>query len=174
MPGSSPGTPVEVVLQLGVEASEDSGVPAPSDFQCWAGEALVNDGFADRSSEICVRVVGNDESAELNRRYRGRRGPTNVLSFACDTASLPDDESEPYPLGDIVIAAPLVVAEACRQGKQLTAHWAHLFVHGMLHLQGYDHMEAEDARRMQTLEADILSRLGFSPPAGAAATCPDE
>ena len=171
---NNPGTPVAVVLQMAAEVSHDARVPTPSDFQCWAGEALVSDDCIGRPSEICVRVVGNDESAELNQRYRGRCGPTNVLSFACDAVSLPDDGSEPCPLGDIVIAAPLVVAEACRQGKEVTAHWAHLFIHGMLHLQGYDHEEASSARCMEALEADILIRLGFPTPCQQSSHLPDE
>ena len=135
-------------------------VPAPADFRRWAAACGGAEG-----SEVCVRIVGGEESAGLNRRYRGRAGPANVLSFPCGDGPLPPSwAGEPIPLGDVVITASVVAAEARAQGKPAVDHWAHVFVHGMLHLQGYDHMEERDARRMEEQEVRILRRLGFSNP----------
>lgn len=155
---------MEVVLQTAAKNIGEALLPTQSDFERWAEAALVRRDLASGKSEVCVRLVGNDESAELNWSYRSCARPTNVLAFACEAEFLPVDGSDYCPLGDIVIAVPIVIAEAREQGKRLTAHWAHLFVHGMLHLQGYDHAEEKDAQRMEAREADILGRLGFPDP----------
>ncbi|MGH8274430.1 MAG: rRNA maturation RNase YbeY [Gammaproteobacteria bacterium] len=131
------------------------GVPAPASFRRWAALAL-----ADASGEVVVRVIGEAESAELNRRYRGRRVATNVLSFPA--APLPDG-SRPL-LGDLAIAAPVVVREAAAQGKGLRAHWAHLTIHGCLHLLGYDHQNEEEADEMEARERKLLAKLGYPDP----------
>lgn len=96
----------------------------------------------------------------LNRDYRGKSGPTNVLSFPAD---LPPELALPL-LGDIVVCAPVVAREAAEQGKPLAAHWAHMAVHGCLHLLGHDHVEEADAVAMETLESTILAQLGFPCP----------
>lgn len=155
---------MEVVLQMAAENIEDVSLPKQSDFDRWAEAALVHEGLANLRSEVCVRLVDNEESAELNRNYRGISKPASVLAFACELAFLPTDGNDACPLGDIVIATPMVAGEARRRGKQPIAHWAHLFVHGMLHLQGYDHEEAKDAQCMEAREEDILGRLGFPHP----------
>ncbi len=112
--------------------------------------------------ELTVRIVDGAEAAELNRRYRGRSGPTNVLSFPFD--GMPGVD---LPLlGDIVVCAPVVVREAREQGKPERAHWAHIVVHGVLHLLGYDHVEPEQARIMEGLEKQILGKLGIPDPYG--------
>jgi probable rRNA maturation factor len=105
-------------------------------------------------------VVDCAESAALNLRFRSREGPTNVLSFAAD---VPAEVDLPL-LGDIVICAPLVVEEAAAQGKNLQAHWAHLVIHGALHLLGFDHDSKADARQMESREIALLASLGFSDP----------
>jgi probable rRNA maturation factor len=111
--------------------------------------------------ELAVRVVGNAESRRLNRDYRGKDQPTNVLSFA-----LPTRGRSPFTtiLGDLVVCAPVVAREAREQGKSRNAHWAHMIVHGTLHLLGYDHVAREDARRMERREIAVLRRLGYPNP----------
>lgn len=110
--------------------------------------------------EVLIRIVDADEGAALNERYRGKRGPTNVLSFPFAVPSgIPN-----RLLGDLVICAPVVEREACEQGKSAEAHWAHMVVHGMLHLQGYDHVEEREAEIMEAREVEILSRLGVENP----------
>jgi probable rRNA maturation factor len=98
---------------------------------------------------VTLRIVGTREGVLLNRKYRGKAGPTNVLTFAT---------------GDVVLCHPVIRREARRQGKSLRAHYAHLVVHGVLHLQGYDHVKSRDARRMERAEIRALRRLGFANP----------
>ena len=109
---------------------------------------------------LSVRIVGAAGSRALNRRYRGKDRPTNVLSFA-GAGLLPDGRRY---LGELVICAPLVAREAAAQGKRVPAHWAHLTVHGVLHLLGLDHERPAGARRMEGAEIQILDRLGISNP----------
>jgi len=125
----------------------------------------------DAAMELSVRVVGDEESQALNRDYRGKDKPTNVLSFP---GTEPDDLSDafrlskmggpPVMLGDLVIAAPVVVREAAEQDKPLLDHLSHLTVHGILHLLGYDHIEDEEAEEMESFEAEILALLGIEDP----------
>jgi probable rRNA maturation factor len=112
---------------------------------------------------LSIRIVGEEESAALNGRYRGRHGPTNVLSFA--GTELPDaGPNETRLLGDLVLCAPVIAREAQEQGKSLDAHWAHIALHGTLHLLGYDHETDAEARLMERREADLLAALGFDDP----------
>ena len=128
----------------------------------WASTAL---GRRAVGREIGVSVVGPSESRRLNAQYRGRDKPTNVLSFpvADLPASAPAD-GEPRPLGDLVICPQVLRTEAREQKKSLRAHWAHLVVHGSLHLIGYDHERDADANRMERREISVLRRLGFANP----------
>ena len=112
------------------------------------------------SAEVTVRIVGEAEGADLNRRWRKRRGATNVLSFPSEGL----DHAAPAFLGDIVVCAPVVMREAHEQLKSPEAHWAHLIVHGVLHLLGYDHQAEREAEAMEKLEQDILERLGYPNP----------
>lgn len=118
--------------------------------------------------EMAIRVVGLAESQELNSDYRDKAYPTNVLSFAADLIeSMPAEiiaELDELPLGDLVICAPVVIREAEEQGKPVNAHWAHMTVHGILHLLGHDHIEAADAACMEPLEVAILAELGCDNP----------
>ena len=156
---------IDVVVQTVAEDIGDIDIPAQSDFERWVDAVVAfSNSVSDEKSEVGVRIVGNEESANLNQRYRGCSAPTNVLTFPCEAALLLVDDMELKPLGDIVIAAPVVVAEARKQAKQAINHWAHLFVHGMLHLQGYDHVNEHDACRMESCEIDILNQLGFPNP----------
>ena len=132
------------------------GLPAATNLRRWI-EAALQRPYA--ALEQTLRIVGEAESRELNRRYRGKDTATNVLAFAADADYLDYD-----CLGDLVICAPLVAAEAAAQGKSEEAHWAHLVVHGMLHLQGYDHQQPAAARAMERLEIKILDTLGYTNP----------
>jgi len=109
-----------------------------------------------KSAELAVRVVAEDEGRALNRDYRGKDYATNVLTFVYDDA--------PVLAGDIVLCAPVVSREAHEQGKPAEAHYAHLVVHGVLHLQGYDHENDADAQAMEALETEILNKLGYDDP----------
>jgi probable rRNA maturation factor len=148
-------------MNLQVDIQSASGEPAPDedDIRRWIAAALEAGGH-EGNCEISVRLVDDAEMAQLNRTYRGRQGPTNVLSFPSD---LPRDLPLPL-LGDIVICAPLVRREAMEQHKLPQAHWAHLFIHGALHLLGHDHLEDAEADVMEALERRALQRLGFPCP----------
>ena len=135
----------------------DTEVPIPRDFERWVNAALSG---RQAAGELTVRVVGTAESAALNQTFRHRSGPTNVLSFRADASP----ELDLPLLGDLVICAPLVIREAHEQLKSPLAHWAHLTVHGTLHLLGYDHNEPRAAEIMEGLEAEILDRLGYPDP----------
>ena len=108
-------------------------------------------------------IVDEEESAALNSRYRGKRGPTNVLSFGTEPPAAAID-GELLPLGDLVICAAVVQREAREQGKPARAHWAHMVVHGVLHLKGFDHEKARDAEVMEAREREVLAALGFPDP----------
>jgi probable rRNA maturation factor len=147
-------------LLVEVARGARSWAPRKSDIAAWASAAL---GRRAPGHELAVRVVGAAESRRLNAQYRGRDKPTNVLSFpAMDAVSAPSQE--PRPLGDLVICPKVVSAEAREQHKTLRAHWAHLVIHGALHLIGYDHERPEDARRMERREVAVMKRLGFTNP----------
>ena len=133
-----------------------AGLPPRRQFGVWVEAALQR---SYERLEQTIRVVDEAESRELNRRFRGRDAATNVLAFPGDAEYLDYD-----CLGDLVICAPLVTAEAVAQGKGSEAHWAHLVVHGMLHLQGFDHGDATEAGRMEALETTILDSLGYANP----------
>ena len=131
-------------------ASSAAGIPSARKLRLWARQALRG------SARVTVRVVGSREGRVLNHRYRGRDYATNVLTFTYrDDARL---------CGDIALCAPVIGREARDQGKTLEAHYAHLLVHGLLHLQGHDHRRKQDAERMEALEISILKRLGYSDP----------
>ena len=150
---------VRTSLQVDVQRRVSGWVPRTGDILLWACSAL---GRRASGAEIGVRVVGPAESRRLNARYRGKDKPTNVLSFPAQMPPAPT--LGPTPLGDLVICAQVVRSEACEQDKGLRAHWAHLVVHGALHLIGYDHERIRDARRMERREIAVLRRLGFSNP----------
>ena len=134
-------------------ASEQAELPSRADLRRWAKAALVTDAVA------TLRVVDEPEGLQLNQDYRDKPYATNVLTFAYGA------ESEGEPLtGDMVLCAPVVEREAREQGKSLEAHYAHLTVHGMLHLQGYDHEVEEDAVAMEAVETFIMARLGYPDP----------
>lgn len=145
------------VLTVDVQNVFDGpGVPSDEELQVWAQAAWLGQD----ASEVTVRIVGTDESQALNHQYRGRDKPTNVLSFPFEappgiTVAL---------AGDLVICAPVVEDEAREQHKPLSSHWTHMVIHGMLHLQGYDHINDKDAEAMESLEIRLLSRFGIGNP----------
>lgn len=132
------------------------GIPDNGAFERWAQCAWLGD----EPSEVTIRIVDADESAALNGEYRGKNGPTNVLSFPFEA---PAGITVPLA-GDLIICVPVVEKEAEDQHKELEAHWAHMVVHGMLHLQGYDHIEDNDAEVMEALEVRLLKQLGYGNP----------
>lgn len=137
------------------------GVPDDDHLVRFARAALPEDGAAG----ICLRVVDEAESRALNREWRGKDSPTNVLSFAGSTPpGLPEAELPPGVRGDIVLCAPVIAREAAVQHKALADHWAHLVIHGILHLRGFDHIEEPAADRMEQLERELLSGLGIDDP----------
>lgn len=148
---------IEIELQ---DAWGGEAIPAAGEFEKWLTAAL--QGRDDVS--LAVRVVGESEMQALNARYRGQDKPTNVLSFPAELPPALEGHIEPEPLGDIVICGPVVEAEARRQGKTVLHHWAHLCVHGLLHLRGHDHQEDEQARAMEAREVSILSGFGIPDP----------
>ena len=132
-------------------------IPSDEKFQLWS-EAVLKEMIT--ATELNIRIVEEHEIAELNKRYRGKNKSTNVLSFPFDAVT-PD----PMPiLGDLVICAPLVAREAQEQSKEIESHWAHLVVHGILHLLGYDHETEDDANIMETLESEILTKMNYPAP----------
>lgn len=145
-------------------ACEDAGVPEKDDIESWVELAASESGrLPDRRVEFAVRVVGEAEIQTLNQLYRNKDSTTNVLSFPTGPiAGLPDDAVK--QMGDIVVCASVVRDEALRQGKSLTDHWAHMLVHGTLHLLGYDHTQDAEAEEMERLEVAILGSRGIANP----------
>jgi probable rRNA maturation factor len=141
-------------------AARKPWVPPSARLRRWVGLALKGRGAA--RAAISVHVVGERASRSLNARYRGKDSPTNVLSFVGPGMS----PSGVAFLGEIVICAPVVARESREQDKSPQAHWAHVTVHGVLHLLGFDHIEPRQARKMEALETQILERMGISNPYG--------
>ncbi len=150
---------IEVDVQYGddLSAAQCAGMPTVQQITTWVEATLTG---LRAEAQLTVRIVSSEEGAALNQTYRHKQGPTNVLSFAVDDA---DDLPVPL-LGDIVICAPVVEREAHEQNKEAVAHWAHMVVHGTLHLLGYDHMNDTQAQEMESLETQALAGLGFPDP----------
>jgi probable rRNA maturation factor len=142
-------------LQIAVAAEQ---IPDKQKFQLWANAAGKACGVGRR--ELTIRVTDEKESAELNESYRHKTGSTNVLSFPFEDPPGVDTAI----LGDLVICAPVVEREAIEQGKVAEAHWAHMLVHGVLHLCGFDHQHQSEADEMEMLETGIITGLGYPPP----------
>ncbi|MDR7090266.1 rRNA maturation RNase YbeY [Cellvibrio fibrivorans] len=148
-----------MAYQIDIESnSQSQQIPAVADLERWISVALQSQKLAE--AEVSVYIVDEDESQELNAQYRGRDYPTNVLSFPADIA---EEVGVPL-LGDLVVCAPVVEREAQEQGKTLQAHWAHMLIHGTLHLVGFDHIDDDEAEAMETLETLILTSLGYPAP----------
>ncbi|MBB3305336.1 MULTISPECIES: rRNA maturation RNase YbeY [Enterobacterales] len=146
-----------VILDLQLACADENHLPAESDFQRWLEAAVTP---FQPESEVTIRLVDEAESNELNLTYRGKDKPTNVLSFPFEA---PPGIELPL-LGDLIICRQVVEQEAAEQGKTVDAHWAHMVVHGTLHLLGYDHIEDEEAEEMEALETEIMLALGYPDP----------
>jgi len=140
-------------------ATARKGVPAPASFRRWV-EAALKGARRRKGTELSIRIVDAEEGQSLNLQYRGKDYATNVLSFPVE---LPPGVDLPL-IGDLVICAPVVTREAAEQGKKATDHWAHLTVHGTLHLLGYDHIDEAEAETMEALETRVLAGLGIADP----------
>ena len=152
-------TPI-IDLQIASENSE--GLPTLEQFTYWVETALAFEAQTDNfpETEMTIRIVDEEESQTLNREYRGKEYPTNVLSFPFE---VPEGIELPL-LGDLVICRQVMEREAKEQQISLASHWAHLAVHGTLHLLGYDHIEEAEAEEMEGLETQIMQKLGFEDP----------
>ncbi|MFK0313970.1 rRNA maturation RNase YbeY [Pseudomonas sp. NPDC090233] len=146
------------MLELDLQRATDAAAPDDAAFRRWC-ELALRQRTAD--SEMTIRLVDEAEGRELNHTYRHKDYATNVLSFPAD---VPDELLDIPLLGDLVICVPVVEREAAEQGKALEAHWAHLVIHGCLHLLGYDHIEDDEAEEMEALERDLLAELGHPDP----------
>jgi len=148
-------------MKLSLTVQQHSGsTKLPTEKDCFRyAEAALVDAQQDEI-EVVMRLVDEAESQFLNKTYRDKDKPTNVLSFPSD---VPAEIKDPH-IGDLVICAPVVELEAQQQKKTLDAHWAHMVVHGVLHLRGYDHIDKEEAVEMESLERVVLDKLGFPDP----------
>jgi probable rRNA maturation factor len=152
--------PFRLSLQRALDGAERSLVPTRHRLRRWVRCALRG-----APADITLRFVTENEARALNRDYRGKDYATNVLSFDYATdAEVPAEGGNPRVWGDLVICVAVLVREAAEQGKPVEAHFAHLVVHGMLHLQGFDHESPEQAQVMEALETDILVNLGYANP----------
>jgi probable rRNA maturation factor len=154
--------PVRLDVAVGY-ALPRAGLPAAVSFRKWVAAALAG---RIREADLAIRVVDEAEGRALNRHYRGRDYATNVLSFPAeldDSIKLPKGVRMPL-LGDLVLCAPVIAREAAEQDKRLSAHYAHLTVHGALHLLGWDHADDVEAEAMEALEREILAGLGIADP----------
>ena len=147
----------KMIIDLQIACEQESGLPTAEQIEQWATAAVQPQSD---EVEMTVRIVGEAESHELNLNYRGKDRPTNVLSFPFEC---PDEVELPL-LGDLVICRQVVEREAQEQDKPVMAHWAHMVVHGSLHLLGYDHIEDDEAEEMESLETQIMTGLGFADP----------
>lgn len=146
-----------IILDLQIVTHENNDLPEEQDFQRWVNAAILP---FQAEAELTIRLVDEAESRELNATYRHKDKSTNVLSFPFES---PPEIKLPL-LGDLVICCQVVQREAREQNKPLLAHWAHMTIHGCLHLLGYDHLTDEQAEEMETLETEILQTLGYSDP----------
>ncbi|MCE2593575.1 rRNA maturation RNase YbeY [Motilimonas cestriensis] len=144
-----------VILDLQLACNDESHLPSFENIETW-----LNATISLEEAELTVRIVDNQESQQLNCDYRGKDKPTNVLSFPFEA---PPGIELPL-LGDLIVCKQVVEQEATEQGKPLMAHWAHMLVHGSLHLLGYDHIDDDEAEEMEGLETQIMQQLGFVDP----------
>jgi probable rRNA maturation factor len=148
---------MNVILDLQLACAHTNGLPTEADFQRWLDAAVLP---FQEEAEVTIRLVDEAESNQLNLTYRGKDKPTNVLSFPFEC---PPGVELPL-LGDLIICRQVVEQEAQEQNKPLFAHWAHMVVHGSLHLLGYDHIDDEEAEEMEALEVEFMQALGFDNP----------
>lgn len=147
----------KIILDLQIATSDSNDIPSQDKIQQWLNFILPQ--FVNEA-ELTIRIVDEQESQYLNNLYRHKDKPTNVLSFPFE----PPVEMETPLLGDLVICKQIVQKEALDQNKSLESHWAHMIVHGCLHLLGYDHIDDNEAQEMESIEIDIMAALGFANP----------
>ncbi len=145
-----------ITIELQNESGQ-SDIPSESQFELWVTSSLQ---AVYKQLEQPIRIASEFEIQQINKTYRHMDKPTNVLSFPAESIEYLDYDY----LGDLIICASIVESEALQQQKSLLAHWAHMVVHGMLHLQGFDHTEDDSANEMESLESEIVTHLGFSDP----------
>lgn len=148
---------MSVILDLQLACADTNNLPDEADFQRWLDAAVLP---FQEEAEVTIRLVDEAESNQLNLTYRGKDKPTNVLSFPFEC---PPGVELPL-LGDLIICRQVVEREANEQNKPLLAHWAHMVVHGSLHLLGYDHIDDEEAEEMEALEVEFMQALGYDNP----------
>ncbi|MDW6092316.1 rRNA maturation RNase YbeY [Vibrio rhizosphaerae] len=148
---------MSIVLDLQIAVDETDGIPSEADFSRWLTAAITP---FQAQAEVTIRIVDQAESQQLNCQYRGKDKPTNVLSFPFESPP----EVTLDLLGDLVICRQVVEQESNEQHKPLPAHWAHMVVHGSLHLLGYDHIDDDEAVEMESLETEIMLKLGYQDP----------
>lgn len=150
---------IELQLDIQLAVEVENNLPTEEQMSKWATAALLKR-TEHEEPELTIRIVDEAESQELNHEYRGKDKPTNVLSFPFEAPA-----HVPIPLlGDLIICKQVVEREATEQDKTLTAHWAHMIVHGCLHLLGYDHIEDDEAEEMEGIERVVMAKLGFEDP----------
>lgn len=147
-----------------INDSASTNIPGAVQLQTWGDAVLKHLDASDKPVSLGLRIVDEDESAAINLAYRQKDYATNVLSFGVDIPDEIINSLDEVPLGDLVICASVVAREADAQEKSLPAHWAHMLIHGMLHLHGFDHETDAEALAMETLETQILAELGFENP----------
>lgn len=163
---------MQVSVQIAVNDAELQKVPEVVLFQTWVNAAVQHAESIPAAKQMTVRIVELEEIGQLNEQYRQKNGPTNVLSFPFETMpGMPAElqaalqaELQDSELGDVIVCAAVVQREALEQDKALEAHWAHMVVHGTLHLLGYDHIQDRDAEEMESLETAVLAELGYADP----------
>ncbi|MGG4607721.1 rRNA maturation RNase YbeY [Providencia sp. Me31A] len=148
---------IDIILDLQIACENPDGLPSEALFERWLAAVLPK---FQAQSEVTIRIVDEAESHHLNLTYRGKDKPTNVLSFPFEAPP----EIELPLLGDLIICRQVVEQEAVEQQKTAEEHWAHMVVHGCLHLLGYDHIEDDEAEEMEGLETEILAELGYNDP----------
>ncbi len=148
---------MSIELDLQIASESNTGLPSDAQFQHWLSSAV---SLFQTQAEVTIRIVDEAESQQLNRDYRGKDKPTNVLSFPFEAPA----GMEIDLLGDLIICRQVVESEAKQQQKPLDAHWAHMVVHGSLHLLGYDHIDDGEAEEMESLETEIMQKLSFADP----------
>ncbi|MFT8211502.1 MAG: rRNA maturation RNase YbeY [Symbiopectobacterium sp.] len=147
----------QVILDLQIASENTAGLPSEQDFQRWLEAVLPQ---FQPEAEVTIRIVDEAESHELNHTYRGKDKPTNVLSFPFEAPP----EVELLLLGDLIICRQVVEQEAIEQQITTESHWAHMVIHGCLHLLGYDHIEDDEAEEMEALETEIMQQMGYADP----------
>lgn len=158
---------IETDVQNALHTQSDKHfIPTSIDLNTWFQATLQQQDrlLINKSCELTIRIVEADESQAINHDYRDKNKPTNVLSFPSDLPEFIIAEQNTYYLGDLIVCASVLETEANAQQKKIEAHWAHICIHGLLHLLGYDHIEDSDAQKMESLETQILAKLGIDDP----------